>query len=75
MGIGKVFFLLLLLMVAYGLVVILLRRLTSINQNLSDLHNQMKTNNQRLSDQVQDLRREQATHDARRVVEENPPKI
>jgi predicted Holliday junction resolvase-like endonuclease len=47
------------LFVAYGLVVIMLRRLTQTSRQLSDLHEQMARNDAKLSEQLRALNIEQ----------------
>ncbi len=55
----KVIFLLFVLMLAYGLAVILIRRLTQTSQQLTNLREQMHRSNTRLSDELRTLHREQ----------------
>ena len=55
----KIIFLLFILMLAYGLVVILLRRLTHTAQQLALLREQMHRSDRRLSDQLREVHREQ----------------
>jgi cell division protein FtsB len=59
MSLFKIIFLLALLFLAYGLVVILLRRLTENAQKLSNLRDQMARNDSKLSDQLQQMHLEQ----------------
>ena len=57
----KVLLFIVLLFLAYGLAVILLRRLTDTSQRLAELHQQMARNDEKLYSQMQRLRELQET--------------
>ncbi len=59
MSLFKVIFLLVLLFGAYGLAVILLRRLTETTKQLGELREQMARNDSKLSDQMRNVHLEQ----------------
>ena len=59
MSLFKIIFLLVILFAAYGLAVILLRRLTQTTQQLAKLHEQMRSNDARLSNELRQLHHEQ----------------
>jgi len=69
----KIIFLLFVLMMAYGLAVILLRRLTQTAQQLDHLREQMARNNSRLSDQLREVHREQERLRAQVEADKNSP--
>ena len=56
---AKAIFLILLLFLAYGLAVIMLRRLTQTTKQLGDLREQIARNDSKLSDQLQAVHLEQ----------------
>jgi cell division protein FtsL len=59
MSLFKVVLLLFLLMLAYGLAVILLRRLTQTAQQLANLRQQLARNDERLSGELRNLHHQQ----------------
>ncbi len=59
MSLFKVIFLLVILFAAYGLAVILLRRLTQTTKQLAELREQMARNDTRLSNQMHNVHIEQ----------------
>lgn len=70
----KVLLLLMLLLAAYGLAVVLLRRLTQTTNELANLRDQMARNDNRLSDQMIELKRQQARRDAQEAAQNPQPK-
>ena len=73
MFLGKIIFLVVILFAAYGLAVILLRRLTHTSKQLANLHEEMARSNQRLSDELRALHKEQERQRAQLEAQENSP--
>lgn len=69
MSLFKVIFLICLLFAAYGIAVILIRRLTETTKQLADLREQMARNDSKLSDQMHAVRMEQEKLQAKMEVE------
>jgi cell division protein FtsL len=76
MSLFKVIFLIFILFVAYGVAVILIRRLTENAKQLAALREQMARNDSKLSDQLRSVHLEQEKLQAKLEVEkEKPPQL
>ncbi|HEX8835246.1 MAG TPA: hypothetical protein VF719_13645 [Abditibacteriaceae bacterium] len=69
----KIILLLILLMVAYGIAIILLRRLSQTTQQLANLRSEMRRNDEKLSAKIEVLQAQKAAQEAQAPVVQSAP--